>query len=76
MTYARELLDTDPVAFRKFAKVMGIAHYRKDVPQSVWAAAKLVGTMAEDCGPCTSVGDDHVRACRCASHGAPSDSRA
>lgn len=55
MTYARELLDTDPVAFRKFAKVMGIAHYRKDVPQSVWAAAKLVGTMAEDCGPCTQL---------------------
>ncbi|AGA27653.1 hypothetical protein [Singulisphaera acidiphila] len=55
MTYARVLLDADPAAFRKFAKVMGIARYRKDVPQDVWTAAKLVGAMAEDCGPCTQL---------------------
>jgi len=55
MSYARELLDTDPSAFRKFSKVMGMARYRKDLPNEVWAAAKLVGTMAEDCGPCTQL---------------------
>lgn len=55
MTYVRVLLDADPAAFRKFAKVMGIAQYRKDVPLNVWTAAKLVGAMAEDCGPCTQL---------------------
>lgn len=56
MTYARVLLDADPAAFRRFAKVMGIARYRKDVPRAVYAAAGLVGSMAEDCGPCTQLG--------------------
>lgn len=56
MSYARELLDADPAAFRKFARVMGIARYCKDVPLSVWTAAGLVGSMAEDCGPCTQLG--------------------
>ncbi|WP_406694987.1 hypothetical protein V5E97_28490 [Singulisphaera sp. Ch08] len=55
MTYARELLDADPAAFRKFAKLMGMARYCKDVPHAVWSAAKLVGAMAEDCGPCTQL---------------------
>jgi hypothetical protein len=55
MSYARELLEVDPGAFHKFAKVMGFAHYCKDVPREVWTAAKLVGTMAEDCGPCTQL---------------------
>jgi hypothetical protein len=55
-SYARELLDIDTGAFLKFARVMGLARYRKDVPAEVYSAAGLVGVMAEDCGPCTQLG--------------------
>jgi hypothetical protein len=55
MSYIRELLEIDPKAFRQFAKVMGVSRYRRDVPLDVWSAAKLVGAMAEDCGPCTQL---------------------
>jgi hypothetical protein len=56
MSYAREILDTDTRAFLKFSKVMGMAGYRKGVPVDAWFAAGLVGTLAEDCGPCTQLG--------------------
>lgn len=56
MSYARELVEADPGAFTKFAKIMGMAHYRKDVPREVWTAAGLLGTMTGDCGPCTQLG--------------------
>lgn len=55
MTYVRALLDTDPKAFGNFAKARGMARYRKDVPLEVWSAAKMVGAMVEDCGPCTQL---------------------
>lgn len=55
MTYAREILETDPSAFRKFMKVMGMAEYRSDVPHDALYAARIAGTMAEDCGPCTQL---------------------
>lgn len=55
MSYARELLDTDTRAFFAFAKIGGITSYRKDVPKNMYWAAKLVGTVSEDCGPCTQL---------------------
>ena len=55
MSYAREILAADTRAFLKFAKVMGMTSYRKDVPVDVYYAVKLAGTMAEDCGPCTQL---------------------
>jgi hypothetical protein len=30
-----------------------MGEYRRDVPLEAWFAAKLIGTLAEDCGPCT-----------------------
>jgi hypothetical protein len=51
--YAREILETDARAFLAFAPVAGLSRYRRDVPLDVLYAAKLAGTMAEDCGPCT-----------------------
>jgi uncharacterized lipoprotein YbaY len=30
--------------------------YRKDIPVAPYYAAKLVGVMAEDCGPCVQLG--------------------
>jgi hypothetical protein len=34
---------------------MGMSQYRRDVPLAVYYAAKIAGTMAEDCGPCTQL---------------------
>ena len=55
MTYARELLAADTKAFFAFAKITGISTYRKDAPRNMYWAAKLVGTVSEDCGPCTQL---------------------
>lgn len=55
MGYARELLAIDRGAFFAFARVSGISEYKKDVPRDVYYAAKLVATLAEDCGPCTQL---------------------
>ena len=55
-SYIRELLDADPAAFRRFAKVMGLTSYRKDVPADARYAAGIVAAAAEDCGPCTQLG--------------------
>src|SRR5262249_11363335 len=57
-SYIREVLDADPRALWAFSKVMGFSRYRKDVPLAVYYAAKITGTMAEDCGPCTQLAID------------------
>jgi hypothetical protein len=59
-SYVREILSVDLDAAIKFSKVMGLARYRKRVPADVRCAAGLVGTMAEDCGPCTQLGVKYV----------------
>ena len=53
-SYMRELIDIDPAAFLAFAKVQGLGGYRKAPPEAQ-VAAGLVGTLAEDCGPCTQI---------------------
>ena len=53
-SYMRELIDIDPAAFFAFSKVQGLSSYRKAPPEAL-VAAGLVGTMAEDCGPCTQI---------------------
>lgn len=55
MGYAREILDISPAALLQFNRLVGMSRYRKDVPLEAWYAAKLVGTLAEDCGPCTQL---------------------
>jgi hypothetical protein len=55
-TYVREILDADVKAVMALFKVQGLARYRKDVPREPWYAAALVGSIAEDCGPCTQLG--------------------
>jgi hypothetical protein len=39
-----------------FWKLQGMSQYRKDVPRDAWYAAALVGSLSEDCGPCTQLG--------------------
>jgi hypothetical protein len=54
-SYVRDILAADTAAFMAFAKVAGVAKYRKAVPREVLYAAQITGTLAEDCGPCTQL---------------------
>ncbi|MCL5044107.1 MAG: hypothetical protein M1336_02345 [Deltaproteobacteria bacterium] len=54
-SYAGDILAADTFAFLRFARLMGVSRYHKDVPLEAWYAAKLAATMAEDCGPCTQL---------------------
>jgi hypothetical protein len=53
--YLRDLLEADPRAMMAFGKVAALSSYQKDVPAAAYSAAGIVGTMAEDCGPCTQL---------------------
>ncbi|MDD9947357.1 MAG: hypothetical protein OXU20_40335, partial [Myxococcales bacterium] len=55
VAYLEALLDADADAVLRFGKVQKISEYRKDVTPAVSYAAKIVGTLAEDCGPCTQL---------------------
>jgi len=54
-SYLDMMLKESPSAFFKFAAVMKAAGHREAVPVDVSFAAKLVGALAEDCGPCTQL---------------------
>ena len=53
--YMRDMLAADPRAVLTVGKIGAISKYRKDVPPAAYWAAGIVGTMAEDCGPCTQL---------------------
>jgi hypothetical protein len=53
--YLREIVDADVDAAWRFSKVMGLTKYHKGISAAPLYAASLVGTMAEDCGPCTQL---------------------
>src|SRR3984885_13458755 len=53
--YLRDVLDADPRALMAFSKTAAIGNYHKDVPPAAYCAAGIVGTMSEDCGPCTQL---------------------
>ena len=55
MSYARMVLQTDTAAMLALAKITAMSTYRKGVPCEVYYAAKLVSTLAEDCGPCAQL---------------------
>ncbi len=55
MSYARMVLQTDTAAMLALAKITAMSTYRKAVPREVYYAAKLVSTLAEDCGPCAQL---------------------
>ena len=54
VSYMRELIDIDPSAFFAFSGVQKLQSYRA-APKAALAAAKLVATLQEDCGPCTQI---------------------
>ena len=55
VTYMRELWAASPRAFRAFAAIMRLSNHREETPLGALYAAKLAGTLAEDCGPCTQL---------------------
>ena len=55
VSYLMMLLNESPSAFFKFAPVMKAAAHREAVPVDASFAAKIVGALAEDCGPCTQL---------------------
>ena len=57
-SYAREVLEVDPMALVAFMMVSGVMGNRKGVPQAARFAVGLVGVIAEDCGPCSQLGVD------------------
>jgi hypothetical protein len=59
--YLEMMLRESPSAFFKFASVMKAAAHREVVPVEASFAAKLVGALAEDCGPCTQLCVDMAR---------------
>lgn len=66
-TYIRDLLEASPKALRAFQGVRTLSAYREGAPAAALAAAGLVATMSEDCGPCVQIGvkiaeENHVPA--------------
>src|SRR5947209_4526523 len=57
-SYMRDLLnDGGVLKFFKFSQLPSLGHGRK-APMEATAAVGIVGTLAEDCGPCTQIGVD------------------
>lgn len=54
VSYMHALLDTDVKAFIAFSRIQPFSSYRR-APTEALVAAGMVGTMAEDCGPCTQI---------------------
>ena len=54
--YVRYIVDSDVHAFLRLARIRGMTEYCRDVALEIRYAARIVGTLAEDCGPCTQLG--------------------
>ncbi len=63
--YMHELIEASPWAAIRFGLGASLGHGR-DAPAEAIAAAGILGTLAEDCGPCTQLGVDMATA-----HGMP-----
>ncbi|KRR25328.1 hypothetical protein CQ14_10065 [Bradyrhizobium lablabi] len=55
VSYLEMMLNFSPAALFKFAPLMKAAAHREVVPADASFAAKIVGALAEDCGPCTQL---------------------
>ncbi len=55
VSYLEMLLSESPAGFFKFAPIMKASAHREVVPVEASFAAKIVGALAEDCGPCTQL---------------------
>lgn len=55
VSYMEALADASPEAFRKFGALFEAANHREVAPIDSVFAAKIIGGVAEDCGPCTQL---------------------
>ncbi len=55
VNYMRHMLKTSPAAFKRLRHLSAFAAHRESVTIEASFAAKLVATVAEDCGPCTQL---------------------
>lgn len=55
VSYLEMLLNESPAGFFRLAPLMKAAAHREAVPVEASFAAKIVGALAEDCGPCTQL---------------------
>jgi hypothetical protein len=53
--YVLDIYEVSPRAFFRFSWMSGLAAHREEVSKEAWYAAKLIATLAEDCGPCTQL---------------------
>lgn len=60
-SYMRVLLAAAPLSFVKFSIATAMVD-RRAAPTAALAAAGIVGTLVEDCGPCTQIGVDMAAA--------------
>ncbi len=55
VSYMRHMLKVSPAAFSKFAKLTELSQHCEAAPKDALFAAKIVGAVAEDCGPCVQL---------------------
>lgn len=55
VSYMAHMLEVSPSAFFKFTALTKLAQHREAAPEEAMFAAKLVGALAEDCGPCVQL---------------------
>ncbi len=55
VSYMEHMLRASPAAFFGFAGLTRLAKHRESAPLDAFYAAKLVGALAEDCGPCVQL---------------------
>ena len=60
-SYMRHILRAAPASFLKFSVITGLVD-RRAAPAAALAAAGIVGTLLEDCGPCTQISVDMAAA--------------
>ncbi len=55
VTYLEQILDTAPEAYERFTVLTELARHRQAAPPEAFYAAKLLGALEEDCGPCVQL---------------------
>ena len=59
--YMLHMLETTPEVVNSFNALSKLARYRKKAPLNAHMAAKLLGALNEDCGPCVQLAVDMAR---------------
>ena len=61
VSYLEQILDTAPEAYEQFMVLAELARQRQAAPPEAFYAAKLLGALEEDCGPCVQLVVDMAR---------------